>query len=108
MRRSGSRRQNKIINSIQQSSVFIKGKSYQSSCPKFDYFCSQMQFQEVIFYVVSDDPIWAKPYFETSAASDGKTFYVGGQQSVDGHFQEIGETELVGKKTFYKQEFHAK
>ena len=85
IRSSGSRTQN------------IRIKSYQSSCPKFDYFCSQMQFQDVIFYVVSDDPIWAKPYFETSAASDGKTFYVGGQQSVDGHFQEIGETELVGK-----------
>ena len=64
-----------------------------------------MQFQDVIFYVVSDDPIWAKPYFETSAASDGKTFYVGGQQSVDGHFQEIGETDLVGKKHVLGENF---
>ena len=67
-----------------------------------------MQFQDVIFYVVSDDPIWAKPYFETSAASDGKTFYVGGQQSVDGHFQEIGETDLVGKKTFFEARISCK
>ncbi len=45
---------------------------------------------------MSDDPVWAKHYFENSSGKDDETYFIGCQQTTNKN-QPFTETELVGK-----------
>jgi hypothetical protein len=58
-------------------------------------------FQNVIFYVVSDDSAWAENYFENSPAKDSETYFVGfGSESRGSFFhsnqQVFSQTDKIG------------
>ncbi len=50
-------------------------------------------FQNVLFYVVSDDPDWAKNYFENSSGKDNETYFIGNQNNN----QTFNATDLIGR-----------
>ena len=59
-----------------------------------------LEFQHTIFYVVSDDPDWAKHFFERSLAKDSDTYFIGsgGHQNRFHSDQSFGDIDQTGTK----------